>query len=161
MKKLLLGLGVLAVLVSALLAWVMLGENHNNPEALRARVNEYWQAVKTNDQYTRYKMMTAYAEGKLQPDQLRPQMSQQMSVLAYQVNEIRVEDDGTAQVEVDVTLTLPNFGGKGFHRRSRENWTYVGDNWYRGLRGEYRKQLEDISGHSSPATEMEDKDEVN
>jgi hypothetical protein len=161
MKKLLMGLGWPAVAVSALLAWVMLSENRANPELLRARVNEYWQAVRSNDHHTRYKMLTAYAEGKMQPDQLRPQMSPQMSVLAHEIRDIRVEDDGTAQVEVDVTLTLPNFGGKGFHRRSRENWTYVGDNWYRGLRGEYRKQLEDNSGQSSPATEMEVKDESN
>lgn len=161
MKKLLMGLGWLAVAVSALLAWVMLSENRANPEVLRARVNEYWQAVKTNDQHTRYKMMTAYAEGKMQPDQLRPQMSAQMSVLAYQIGDIRMEDDGTAQVEVDVTLTLPNFGGKGFHRRSRENWTYVGDNWYRGLRGEYRKQLKDTQGQPAPGTEMEDMNETN
>lgn len=161
MKKLLIVSGLLAVAVSALVAWVMLSENRANPEVLRARVNEYWQAVKANDQHTRYKMMTAYAEGNLQPDQLRPQMSPQMSVLAHEIRDIRLEDDGTAQVEVDVTLTLPNFGGKGFHRRSREYWTFVGDNWYRGLSGEYRKQLKDTQGQPSPATDMENMNETN
>lgn len=146
MKKLLLLLGAVIVLVAFAIGWMMLGgENRNNPEALRGRVAEYWQAVKINDQQTRYRMMTAYAEGKLQPDELRPQMSPQMSVLAYQIGEIRMEEDGTAQVVVDVTVTLPNFGGKGFHRQSRESWTYMGDDWYRGLRQDDRKQLQDLS----------------
>ncbi|MFM2006597.1 MAG: hypothetical protein RLZZ09_2252 [Pseudomonadota bacterium] len=158
MKKLMVLLGVALVLIAAVVGWLMLGENRNNPEALRERVNEYWQAVKINDQHTRYRMMTAYAEGKLQPDELRPQMSPQMSVLAYQVGDIRIEQDGTADVTVDVTLTLPNFGGKGFHRQSREIWTYFGDNWYRGLRSEDRKQLRDYSDKPDSNTDEEIKE---
>jgi hypothetical protein len=146
MKKILMLLGAVVVLVAAAIGWLMLGgENRNNPEALKGRVDQYWQAVKINDQHTRYRMMTAYAEGKLQPDELRAQMSPQLSVLAYQIGEIRMEEDGTAQVVVDVTVTLPNFGGKGFHRQSREFWTYMGDDWYRGLRQDDRKQLQDLS----------------
>lgn len=161
MKKVLILLGVLAVAAGALLAWLMLSDDHNNPEALRARVNEYWEAVKVNDQHTRYRMMTAYAEGKLQPDEIRPQMSPQMKVLTYQIGEIRMDDDGTAEVVVDVTLTLPNFGGKGFHRQSREAWTYVGNDWYRGMRGEYREQLRDFSGKPDSKSDAEVKDEGN
>lgn len=158
MKKLMVLLGVALVLIAAVVGWLMLGENRNNPEALRERVNEYWQAVKINDQHTRYRMMTAYAEGKLQPDELRPQMSPQMSVLAYQVGDIRIEQDGTADVTVDVTLTLPNFGGKGFHRQSREIWAYFGDNWYRGLRSEDRKQLREYSDKPDSNTDEEIKE---
>jgi hypothetical protein len=81
-----------------------------------------------------------------------------MSVLAYQVGDIRIEQDGTADVTVDVTLTLPNFGGKGFHRQSREIWTYFGDNWYRGLRSEDRKQLRDYSDKPDSNTDEEIKE---
>lgn len=159
MKKLLMLLGAVVVLVGAAIGWLMFGgENRNNPEALRGRVDEYWQAVKINDQQTRYRMMTAYAEGKLQPDELRPLMSPQMSVLAYQIGEIRMEEDGTAEVVVDVTLTLPNFGGKGFHRQSRELWTYVGNDWYRGLGSEHRKQLKELSGKSETNADSEIKE---
>ena len=141
MKKILMLVGVLVVLIGALLALKLADGKRKDPEAVRARVNQYWEAVRINDLTARYQLLTGYAEGTLQPDQLPPQLSAQLKILSYRVGKITLEEDGLADVEVELEMTLPNFQGKGFMKKRRETWSYVGDNWYRGLRGEYLEEL--------------------
>jgi hypothetical protein len=137
MKKLLLVLvPLILLLVSAGLFYVK-QEGRNNEAALRERANQYWEAVRTNDQHTRYRMMAAYAEGRLQPDELKPQMSPNMKLLGFKVGKITLEEDGTAQVEVEPEFTLPDFQGKGFKMTRKEIWSYIGGDWYKGLRSDY------------------------
>lgn len=138
MKKLVV-IGVALVLAVAGFLFLKVADGkRNDPEAVRARVNQYWEAVRINDQVARYQLMTGYAEGTLQPDGMRPQMSAQLKVLGYKVGKITLEEDGMAQVEVELEMTLPNFQGKGFTKKRRDTWSYVGDNWYRGMRQEYQ-----------------------
>lgn len=144
MKKILLIGGMILLAGLGYLANQVINGKRHDPEALRERVNQYWEAVRTNDQLTRYHLMTAYAEGHLQPDELQAQLSPQLQVLRYKVGEISMESDGTAEVAVDLELTLPKFQGKGFPRQSREPWAFVGDNWYRGLRKDDRNQIKDV-----------------
>jgi hypothetical protein len=157
MKKLLFALvfGVL-LLIAAGLVYVR-QEGRHNEEALRERVSQYWEAVKTNDQHTRYRMLAAYAEGKLQPDELRPQTSPNMKVLGFKIGKVTLEEDGTAQVEVEPEFTLPNFQGKGFKMSRKEIWSYIGGDWYRGLRSDYlpektgktaEKSMDDAGGNN-------------
>ncbi|MFM2007553.1 MAG: hypothetical protein RLZZ09_3208 [Pseudomonadota bacterium] len=133
----------LFALVSAILLLVAAGlifvkqEGRHNEAALNERVNQYWEAVKINDQHTRYRMMTAYVEGNLRPDQLKPQMSPNMKLLRFKVGKITMEEDGTAEVEIEPEFTLPDFQGKGFKMPRKEVWSYIGGDWYKGLRSDY------------------------
>lgn len=149
MKRLLLLVGVVVVVVAGLLVSQVINGKRNDPEALRDRVSQYWEAVRINDHLTRYRLMTGYAEGRLQPDQLPAQMSPELHVLSFKVGQISMEGDGTAEVEVDLQLTLPKFEGKGFQRKSREHWAYIGDNWYRGLRADDLAAIKKIEESSS------------
>lgn len=136
LKKILVTLAVVTGLVLAMgAAYIkMQRDAATNEVALRKRVSEYWEAVRLNDQHTRYRMLIDYADGKLQPDELRQQMSPQMRLLSFTIGEIKLERDGTAEVEITPQFTMSNFDGKGFSMQSKEYWTYANGDWYRGLR---------------------------
>ncbi len=137
MKKTLLVLLPVVLLLLAVGLFYFKQEGRRNETALRERANQYWEAVRTNDQHTRYRMMAAYVEGRMQPDELRPQMSPNMKLLGFKVGKITMEDDGTAEVEIEPEFTLPNFQGKGFKMARKEIWSYIGGDWYKGLRSDY------------------------
>lgn len=143
MKKLLFGLvSVILLLVAAGLLFIK-QEGRNNEAALRERVSQYWEAVRANDQHTRYRMLAAYIGGNLQPDQLKPQMSPNMKLLSFKIGKVTMEEDGTAEVEIEPEFTLPNFQGKGFKMARKEIWSYIAGDWYKGLRSDYLPEKKD------------------
>ncbi len=141
-KKILIAIAVLTaiVMVAGAAYFKIQRDAVINEASLRKRVTEYWEAIRLNDHQTRYRMLIEYADGKLQPHELGLPMSPQMKLLSFKVGEIRIERDGTAEVDILPEFTMAGFAGKGFTMATKESWTYTHGEWFRGLRREERVQ---------------------
>ncbi len=110
-------------------------------QALRERVQVYWQAKRIHDEVTVYRM-----EAKsLSKESYTPQVhyrsrANKLRILGFSINDIQIDDD-KAMVSLEVAHGLVFFGKtQPVKKQISDSWTLIDGQWYHGRSGRHKGQ---------------------
>ena len=154
-KNILWGSALILVGSAVIYHWIKVS-NENSVKRLEHRVNEYWEAMKTNDLHTIYYMQDKTAKGDLRPDQSYRGNPDGIQTRSFIVENVSV-DGSAAKVKVKTTITFSELNGKEINGGiSSEEWVKIKGEWYRKMPDLPPEVLETSEGNP-PSIDAKDK----
>ena len=122
---------IATILIVAVTGCVAL-QDKKSEERLFERVSAYWEARKTNDFETIYKLEAASLEhGKSMAQAMRKRPI--ADILSYEIEEIQIkEESNEAQIwlNVEYKYLMPGFPRQKMKSRMGDKWEFIKDDWY-------------------------------